>query len=277
MFTLSWQPPYDWPWMLGFLAARAVDGVETVEELSYTRSLSVGEHRGLVRVVPDLHANVLHVTLSSGLQPAAPECLAKITRLFDLTCCPQQIVSALGSLGAARPGLRLPGCVDAFEQGVRAILGQLVSVAMAAKLTAKVAHAYGDTPEALADAEPLHLKALGMPLKRAEALIHLARATLEGTLATVAPDDIEQGVKQLQTFPGIGRWTANYFALRGWQAKDVFLPDDYLIKQRFPGMTPAQIRRYAERWKPWRSYALLHIWYTDGWQPSVDGEITGIQ
>ncbi len=67
--------------------------------------------------------------------------------------------------------------------------------------------------------------------------------------------------------PGIGSWTANYFALRGWQAKDVFLPDDYLIKQRFPGMTPAQIRRYAERWKPWRSYALLHIWYTEGWQP----------
>lgn len=85
MFTLSWQPPYDWPWMLGFLAARAVNGVETVEELSYTRSLSVGDHRGLVRVVPDLHANMLHVTLSSGLQPAAaPECLAKITRLFDL-------------------------------------------------------------------------------------------------------------------------------------------------------------------------------------------------
>lgn len=172
---------------------------------------------------------------------------------------------------------------------MRAILGQLVSVLMAAKLTAKVAHAYGEaledapeyvcfpTPEALANADPLHLKALGMPLKRAEALIHLARAMLEGALATKAPTDIEQGVKQLQTFPGIGRWTANYFALRGWQAKDVFLPDDYLIKQRFPGMTPAQIRRYAERWKPRRSYALLHIWYTDGWQPSVDGEITGIQ
>ena len=69
MFTLSWQPPYDWPWMLGFLAARAVEGVETVGKLDYVRSLSVGGHRGLVRVVPDLHANVLHVTLSSGLQP----------------------------------------------------------------------------------------------------------------------------------------------------------------------------------------------------------------
>lgn len=289
MFTLSWQPPYDWPWMLGFLAARAVEGVETVGELSYVRSLSVGNHHGLVRVVPDLESHQLQVTFTAGLLPVAEVCLTKIARLFDLNCCPQQIVSALGSLGAARPGLRLPGSVDAFEQGVRAILGQLVSVAMAAKLTAKVVRAYGDrlddapeyvcfpTPQALAAAEPLHLKALGMPLKRAEALIHLARAMLTGRLASVAPVDIEQGVKHLQTFPGIGRWTANYFALRGWQAKDVFLPDDYLIKQRFPGMTPAQIRRYAERWKPWRSYALLHIWYTEGWQPSVDSEVAGIE
>lgn len=289
MFTLSWQPPYDWPWMLGFLAARAVEGVETVGEMRYERSLAIGAHRGLLSVVPDLSANLLQVTLSPGLQPVAAECLAKIERLFDLHCCPQRIASALGSLGVARPGLRLPGSVDAFEQGVRAILGQLVSVAMAAKLTAKVAHAYGDTladapqyvcfptPGALAAADPLHLKALGMPLKRAEALIHLAQATLDGTLEPVAPDDIEQGVRHLQTFPGIGRWTASYFALRGWQAKDVFLPDDYLIKQRFPGMTPAQIRRYAERWKPWRSYALLHIWYTDGWQPSVDSEVAGVK
>ena len=165
------------------------------------------------------------------------------------------------------------------EQGVRAILGQLVSVAMAAKLTARVAQLYGErlddfpeyicfpTPQRLAAADPQALKALGMPLKRAEALIHLANAALEGTLPMTIPGDVEQAMKTLQTFPGIGRWTANYFALRGWQAKDVFLPDDYLIKQRFPGMTPAQIRRYAERWKPWRSYALLHIWYTEGWQP----------
>ncbi|ATF49014.1 DNA-3-methyladenine glycosylase 2 [Citrobacter freundii] len=289
MYTLNWQSPYDWPWMLGFLADRAVDGVETVGTLTYARSLAIGQHRGVVSVVPDLEANVLQVTLSLGLQPVARECLTKMAQLFDLNCCPQHIVSALGRLGAARPGLRLPGSVDAFEQGVRAILGQLVSVAMAAKLTAKVVHLYGDrladapeyvcfpTPEALAAAQPLALKALGMPLKRAEALIHLARAALDGSLKPVAPPDIEQGVKQLQTFPGIGRWTANYFALRGWQAKDIFLPDDYLIKQRFPGMTPAQIRRYAERWKPWRSYALLHIWYTEGWQPSVDGEIAGVE
>ncbi len=276
MYTLNWQPPYDWSWMLGFLAARAVSGVETVADNYYARSLAVGEHRGVVTVVPDIDSHSLRLNLSTGLEPVATECLVRISRLFDLQCNPQMVN---GALGAARPGLRLPGSVDAFEQGVRAILGQLVSVAMAAKLTAKVAQLYGErlddfpdyiffpTPQRLAAADPLALKAPGMPLKRAEALIHLASAALEGALPITTPDDIEQAMKRLQTFPGIGRWTANYFALRGWQAKDVFLPDDYLIKQRFPGMTSAQIRRYAERWRPWRSYALLHIWYTEGWQP----------
>ncbi|EHN8122657.1 DNA-3-methyladenine glycosylase 2 [Shigella dysenteriae] len=279
MYTLNWQPPYDWSWMLGFLAARAVSGVEKVADSYYARSLAVGEYRGVVTAIPDIARHTLHINLSAGLEPVAAECLAKMSRLLDLQCNPQIVNGALGKLGAGRPGLRLPGCVDAFEQGVRAILGQLVSVAMAAKLTAKVVQLYGErlddfpeyicfpTPQRLAAADPQALKALGMPLKRAEALIHLANVALEGTLPMTIPGDVEQAMKTLQTFPGIGRWTANYFALRGWQAKDVFLPDDYLIKQRFPGMTPAQIRRYAERWKPWRSYALLHIWYTEGWQP----------
>ncbi|EEW1691370.1 TPA: DNA-3-methyladenine glycosylase 2 [Escherichia coli] len=279
MYTLNWQPPYDWSWMLGFLAARAVSGVETVADDYYARSLAVGEYRGVVTAIPDIARHTLHINLSADLEPVAAECLAKMSRLLDLQCNPQIVNCALGKLGAARPGLRLPGSVDAFEQGVRAILGQLVSVAMAAKLTARVAQLYGErlddfpeyicfpTPQRLAAADPQALKALGMPLKRAEALIHLANVALEGSLPMTIPGDVEQAMKTLQTFPGIGRWTANYFALRGWQAKDVFLPDDYLIKQRFPGMTPAQIRRYAERWKPWRSYALLHIWYTEGWQP----------
>ncbi|CBG88953.1 DNA-3-methyladenine glycosylase 2 [Citrobacter rodentium] len=289
MFTLSWQPPYDWSWMLGFLAARAVSGIETVDEMRYTRSLASGKQRGLITMVPDERTHTLRVSLTPGLLPVAGICLEKIERLFDLRCEPALITDALGELGAARPGLRLPGSVDTFEQGVRAILGQLVSVAMAAKLTAKVVQRYGEplaeapgylcfpTPEKIASADPQELKALGMPLRRAGALIYLARAALDGTFTAHAPADIESGVRALLAFPGIGRWTANYFALRGWQAKDIFLPDDYLIKQRFPGMTPAQIRRYAERWKPWRSYALLHIWYTDGWQPSVDGEVAGIQ
>lgn len=288
MYTLHWQPPYDWAWMLGFLRARAVSGVEVVSEGRYVRSLALGEHRGLIAAEPDEQDHTLRVTLSEGLLPVAEECLLRVGRLFDLACDPTVINGVLGDLGAARPGLRLPGSMDAFEQGIRAILGQLVSVAMAAKLTGYVANRYGEPldgepgfvcfprPEALVDADPAELKTLGMPVKRGEAIVHFARATLDGRFPLTAPAEVEEGVKALQTFPGIGRWTANYLALRGWQAKDVFLADDYLIKQRFSGMTPAQIRQYAARWQPWRSYALLHIWYTDGWQPSVDGEIAGI-
>ncbi|HDR2845747.1 TPA: DNA-3-methyladenine glycosylase 2 [Enterobacter sichuanensis] len=289
MYTLTWLPPYDWQWMFGFLGARAVTGIETVTRDYYERSFACEGHQGVFRVTPDLATSTLTVTLSPGLIPVAQTCLERIARLFDLRCNPQQIADTLGDLGAARPGLRLPGAMDAYEQGVRAILGQLVSVAMAAKLASRVVALCGEpvadcpgylcfpTPQALASTDPLALKALGMPVKRAESLIHLAQSVIDGTFPLFPPTNIEAGMKALQQRPGIGRWTANYLALRGWQAKDVFLPDDYLIKQRFAGMTPAQIRRYAERWQPWRSYALLHIWYTDGWAPSVDGEVAGIE
>lgn len=282
MELLPWTPPYDWAWMVGFLQARAVAGVERFDEGSYSRSFGVEGHRGLIHLAPDEEAQGLRVTLSPGLQPVAEICYARIGQLFDLACDPRQVAGALGSLAQARPGLRLPGALDAFEQAVRAVLGQLVSVGMAARLTAKVAAGWGEplaeapgyvlfpTPEALSRADPQALKALGMPLRRAEALIHLARAALSGELPLTAPADIDAGLRQLQSLPGIGRWTANYFALRGWQAKDIFLPDDYLIKQRFPGMTPAAIARYARRWQPMRSYALLHIWYTDDWIPAAE-------
>ena len=282
MVLLPWTPPYDWAWMVGFLQARAVAGVERFHDGGYSRSFGVEGHRGLIHLAPDEEAQGLRVTLSPGLQPVAEICYARIGQLFDLACDPRQVARALGDLAQARPGLRLPGALDAFEQAVRAVLGQLVSVAMAARLTAKVAAGWGEplaeapgyvlfpTPEALSRADPQALKALGMPLRRAEALIHLARAALSGELPLTAPADIDAGLRQLQSLPGIGRWTANYFALRGWQAKDIFLPDDYLIKQRFPGMTPAAIARYARRWQPMRSYALLHIWYTDDWAPAAE-------
>ena len=280
MFELPWLAPYDWRWMFGFLQARAVAGIECFHEQSYTRSWGSGPYRGLITMTPDESRQVLRVTLSAGLLPVAHSALAKVAKLLDLDCDPQQVQQALGPLAQARPGLRLPGALETFEQGVRAILGQLVSVTMAARLTGKVVALYGEpltedaafllfpTAERLAAGDPAALKALGMPLKRAEALIYFAQATLNGELPSSAPDDMAQALKTLQQFPGIGRWTANYFALRGWQAKDIFLPDDYLIKQRFPGMTPAQIRRYAERWRPWRSYALLHVWHTDDWSPA---------
>lgn len=282
MFTLDYHPPYDWQWMFGFLAARAVYGIETVTPGRYCRSFALGPHQGIITLEPDEPRHVLKVRLSDGLLPAADEVLLRIRKLLDLDRQPQPLLASLGGLAQARPGLRLPGCMDPFEQAIRAILGQLVSVAMAAKLAGKVAQHFGKAVEGfpewqlfpgagvLAALVPEQLKALGMPLKRGEAIIYLARQVEAGAFPLMMPEDVEQGVKQLIALPGIGRWTASYFALRGWQASDVFLPDDYLIKQRFAGMTPAQIRRYAQRWQPWRSYALLHIWYSEGWEPEND-------
>lgn len=129
MELLPWTPPYDWAWMVGFLQARAVAGVERFDEGGYSRSFGVEGHRGLIHLAPDEEAQGLRVTLSPGLQPVAEICYARIGQLFDLACDPRQVAGALGSLAEARPGLRLPGALDAFEQAVRAVLGQLVSVA----------------------------------------------------------------------------------------------------------------------------------------------------
>ncbi|MCR1340826.1 DNA-3-methyladenine glycosylase 2, partial [Enterobacter sp. BT223] len=138
MYTLTWQPPYDWQWMFGFLGARAVEGVETVTEHYYERSFACEGHQGIFRVTPDNLAHTLQVTLSPGLIPVAQTCLERIGRLFDLACDPHEIHKTLGDLGVARPGLRFPCAMDAYAQGVRAILVPLLAVAFAAKLMSPV-------------------------------------------------------------------------------------------------------------------------------------------
>jgi DNA-3-methyladenine glycosylase II len=274
---LNYTPPYDWNWMLAFLGARACAGLEWVTPERYCRSLSLMGHSGLLTLAPDTARHRLWVGLTPGLAPVARQVSERIGRLLDLAHDPAPTLAGLGPLAASHPGLRLPGCIDPFEQAVRAVLGQLVSVAMAAKLTARVAQTFGEPlpehpgwhlfpePRRLASLTAEQLRPLGMPLQRARAIIHIATLCVAGEFPLERPASVEQGIRELIQLPGIGRWTASYFALRGWQAPDVFLADDYLVKQRFAGMTPGQIRRYAERWQPWRSYALLHIWHSDGW------------
>ena len=121
MVLLPWTPPYDWAWMVGFLQARAVAGVERFHDGGYSRSFRVAGHGGLIHLAPDEEAQGLRVTLSPGLQPVAEICYARIGQLFDLACDPQQVARTLGDLAQARPGLRLPGALDAFEQAVRAV------------------------------------------------------------------------------------------------------------------------------------------------------------
>ena len=109
MTLLAWHPPYDWEWMFSFLGDRAVQGVETFVDGRYIRSFALAGHAGLITVTPDEAAQGMQVTLSPGLEPVADECLARIGRLFDLSCDPQQVALTLGELAQPRPGLRLPG------------------------------------------------------------------------------------------------------------------------------------------------------------------------
>lgn len=295
--TLSYRPPYDWQWMLGFLAARAVNGVDCVTAHGhYLRSLRLGseanEAAGWILVMPDeKHARV-KVRIAPVLACHAPEVLRRVRQLLDLDADPQAIARDLGELAQAHPGLRLPGCVNPFEQAVRAILGQVVSVRMAARLASQVAERWGTeivTPfpeltrlfpdaQTLAQITPEALKTIGIPLRRAASIVQLAREVSEGRLVLDNVLDIEGQLAALMRIPGIGPWSASYIAMRAWSWPDAFLPGDYLIKQRFPGITPAGITRYAERWRPWRAYATLHLWHNEQWrmapQTESDNEIS---
>jgi AraC family transcriptional regulator of adaptative response / DNA-3-methyladenine glycosylase II len=271
--------------MLAFLASRAVSGVECVNGQQYLRSMAVRQggvdYRGWVSVQPDEARNRVRVEMAPTLSRVTTEVLRRVRQLFDLDAAPDRIAAALGGLAADSPGLRLPGCVDSFEQATRAVLGQLVSVKMAAVFAGRIADHWGSAleqphgavthlfPDAarVAQLQPEELRPLGVQLKRAAALIALASAVSEGRLELDNVLDIEQGIKNLLALPGIGSWTASYIAMRAWSWPDVFLASDYLIKQRFPGMTPRQIERYAERWRPWRSYATLHLWHNGEWVP----------
>ncbi|CAI1528205.1 DNA-3-methyladenine glycosylase 2 [Serratia fonticola] len=295
VFHLGYRPPYDWPRMLGFLQTRAVSGVESVVGQQYCRSIAVEqggvEYCGWVSVQPEEARNRVRVEIAPSLSRVTTEVLRRIRQLFDLDAAPDRICEALGALAADAPGLRLPGCVSSFEQATRAVLGQLVSVKMAATFAGRMAQRwgtvleqpYGDIthvfPQAarIAQLQPEDLRPLGVQLKRAAALIEIAHRVTEGRLQLDNVLDIEQGIKELTALPGIGSWTASYIAMRAWSWPDVFLAGDYLIKQRFPGMTPRQIERYAERWRPWRSYATLHLWHNDRWAPSVNTEVAAAE
>jgi DNA-3-methyladenine glycosylase II len=284
---LTYQPPYDWQWMTEFLGARALQGIEQQDGEFFQRTLAV-MHNGVrlsgwlrLRPLPDL--NSVELEVSPSLAPVAENVAQQVRRLLDLDAQPLLIAEGLGPLAENAVGLRLPGCINRFELTVRAILGQLVSVKMAATLATRLTEKWGEplstpfaalthlfpSPAAIAKLTVDDLRGIGVQAKRAACLINIAQSVEEGRLPLDDITDVQEGVRQLLAMPGIGSWTASYVAMRAWSAPDVFLGGDYLIKQRFPGMTPGKIARYAEVWKPWRTYATLHLWFNNDWQPDL--------
>lgn len=278
---LPYRPPLAHAELLAFLGRRAVPGVEESTSAGFRRSLRLpGGGAGVVEIEPGDGAFFrarFHLDHRADLD----EAVALTRALLDLDCDPAVVQSALAGdalLGAhvrTRPGLRVAGTVDGAELAVRAVIGQQVSVAGARTITGRVVEACG-TPlrepvggvthtfpgaGALAALDP---DALPMPRARRAALLGLAGALARGQLVLDPAGEREATVRDLLALTGIGRWTADYVAMRALRDRDAFLATDLGVRRALELLgvdgSPRSAQALSERWRPFRAYATLHLW-----------------
>jgi AraC family transcriptional regulator of adaptative response / DNA-3-methyladenine glycosylase II len=284
---LAYREPLDWTRLLGFLEARAVPGVEEVVDGCYRRTLSLPHGHGIVALAPVGGQIECRLRLADlrDLTAAVQRC----RRLLDLDAdpaAPAEHLSGdplLAPLVRAAPGLRLPGAVDGAELAMRAVLGQQISVRAARTAAARLTLALGQklpapdgtlthlfpAPAAIAAAEPEALP--GGPARRRQTLQALAQLLADGELAIDPGSDRMELRGRLLGLPGIGPWTAEYIAMRALCDPDAFLPTDLGVRRALEalgssdsvlsgGCSPREAERVAKRWRPWRAYALQHLW-----------------
>jgi AraC family transcriptional regulator of adaptative response / DNA-3-methyladenine glycosylase II len=286
---LGYRPPLAWDVLCGWLVARGATGVEAMQPTPggarYVRSVTLegapGElHRGWFAVAPAPAHAVLDVEVSESLLPVLTPLLARIRRVFDLDANPLvidahlQCDAALRPLLARRPGLRVPGGFDGFELALRAVLGQQISVKAATTLFGRFAATFGEpavTPFAaltlhspsadrIAAAGTARIAALGLTRQRAATVWTLARAVAAGDVTFAAGVPPETVLESLRALPGIGPWTAQYVAMRALGVTDAFPSGDLGLMKALRLDKPARLVERAERWRPWRAYAALHLW-----------------
>ena len=277
---LAYRPPFDWDALLDFLGRRALLGVEAVDGEGYARTVRLGVVRGWVRVrhAPARHS--LDVDLTRTLVPTLPALLGRLRNLFDLAARPDVIAEHLSrdpliaGVVAANPGVRVPGAFDGFELAVRAILGQQVTVSAATTIAGRFAMHFGEplstlvpgldrlspTAERVARATVDEISSVGIVAARAHCILGLAGAVASGALRLEPGADHEATTAQLLALPGIGRWTAEYIAMRALRWPDAFPREDVAIRKALGGVDPAAAAVLAERWRPWRSYAAMQLW-----------------
>lgn len=279
VLRLPYRAPLDAEGLIAFLGARAVPGIEEHVDGTYRRTLGLPYGAGIVELRPAAGYIQARFWLDDlrDLATAVQRCRA----LLDLDSDPQAVVDALGPdpvLGPVirtQPGLRVPGTVDGDELAVRAVLGQQVSLAGAATLAGRLVSAYGkpiDRPlgglthvfpsvDALADADPEHL---ALPAARRRALLGLAGALARGEVVLDAGTDRDETQHRLLDLPGIGPWTVAYVSMRVLRDPDAFLPTDLGVRHALAALgldaKPAAVARLAEPWRPYRSYAVQHLW-----------------
>lgn len=277
---LHYRPPYDWSGLLSFLQTRRIIGVECIDNNTYRRTLHIGKHQGWIAVSHAPKRCALAVQSSHSLIPVLPILLDQLRNTFDLNARPDQINAHLMQDDLLKPaichnpGLRVPGTFDGFEMAMRAILGQQITVKAASTLACRFATAFGDSMETpfaelnrlspqahvVANLSVDEVASLGIIRSRAEAMIALARAMASTAIRLDAGMNPEQVTKQLQALPGIGPWTAQYIAMRALRWPDAFVKEDVALRKHLGGISARQAEALSQAWRPWRSYAVLHIW-----------------
>lgn len=279
LVRLDYRAPMDAEGLVAFLGRRAVPGVEEVVDGAYRRSLRLPHGAGVAELRPaDGHLEGrFWLDDRRDLDVAVQRCRV----LLDLDAEPDRVSGALepdeliGPLVRAAPGRRVPGHVDGAELAIRAVLGQQVSLAGAATLAGRLVAEHGDelrrplgavthlfpSAQRLAAADP---DRMAMPSARARALIGLAEALARREIVLDAGADRDEAERRLLALPGIGPWTASYIRMRGLRDPDAFLPTDLGVQHALELLgqdgRPAAAERLAERWRPFRAYAMQHLW-----------------
>ncbi|WP_315987203.1 DNA-3-methyladenine glycosylase 2 family protein [Actinomadura sp. HBU206391] len=292
---LAVRRPYDSGSLLAYLAARAIPGVEKVTADRYVRTIATATGAapagasdagsgtetevGTIELIPRDD----HVLLRAGAPSprGVASLVARCRRMFDLDADPWAVDDALAAdpllapLVSARPGLRVPGAFDGFELAVRAVLGQQVSVAGASTLTGRVVARCGTsrTPGS-AGTGPSYLFPTAARLADADlsrlGLTGGRQRTLRALAAAVAAEEIDlnggaepgETADRLMALPGIGPWTVSYIAMRALGDPDAFPATDLGLRRAFDalGASEPALAQRAERWRPWRAYAAMHLW-----------------
>jgi AraC family transcriptional regulator of adaptative response / DNA-3-methyladenine glycosylase II len=283
VLRLGYRPPYAFDALLVFLRTRALPGVEQVDERSYARVFGPAGAPGWLRLSawPD-GGHALQLELHCPQPTQILGVVTTLRRMFDLDANPQVITDTfqrdpiLGPLRRREPGLRLPGGWDGFEIAVRAVLGQQISVAAARTLATRIVQRWGEpvadipvaelerlfpTPAALADAD---LRSIGLTTTRAATVRGVAQALLDGGVDFRTEQSLEEFVARWVALPGIGEWTAHYMGMRALGDPDAFPAADLILRRAAnPGaeaLTTGALTRVAEAWRPWRAYAVMHLW-----------------
>ena len=286
-FRLAYRPPFDWHGLARFLAGRAIAGVESVTDVCYRRTIEIGHGSGWIEVTPVADQSSLLLRVAAPRGADLLRLVDRVRRIFDLDADPLAIHEALAASTLLRPhvdarvGLRVPGAWDAFELGVRAILGQQVSVRGASTLASRLVRAFGKpiegapaglthlfpSPAILAEAD---VASLGLPRARGDAIRGFAAALARGELALDAARGLDEIVARLSALRGIGSWTAQYIAMRALGEPDAFPSGDLALRKALgrggKPISAAAAEKMACGFRPWRSYAAMALWQSQAAQ-----------